>query len=244
MIGFLFTLTLRQQAARKSTLLLLGLALLPVLLALLFRLTDNEEDPQTWTSEALYAGLIVTVVLPITALMFGTSVIGDELEDGTAVYLMTKPLPRWEILLPKLIAAWLLTSAILVVSTALSGLIAIDDGSRDIVYGAVLAIVLGSLVYTALFVMLSVLSTHALIIGLVYVFLWEGALAGLFEGVRYLSVRHYTLGVADWASGQIPDTFDAYVNGGTALLLMAIVTVAAAAIGNRRLQRAEIRERP
>ena len=90
MIGFLLGLTLRQQLWRKSTLLLLGLALLPVLVALLFRLTDNDEDPQTWTSEALYSGLIITVVLPLTALMFGTSVIGDELEDGTArlVHLM------------------------------------------------------------------------------------------------------------------------------------------------------------
>jgi ABC-2 type transport system permease protein len=229
---------------RKSTLLLLGLALLPVLLALLFRLTDNDDDPRTWTSEVLYRGLIITAVLPLTALMFGTSVIGDELEDGTAVYLMTKPLPRWEILLPKLVAAWLLTSAFLVVSTLVSGLIAIDSGGREVVYGAAIAMVLGSLVYTALFVMLSVLSTHALIIGLIYVFIWEGALAGLFEGVRYLSVRHYTLGVADWASGHVPETFDAYVNGGTALVLMAIVTVFAAALANRRLQHAEIRERP
>jgi ABC-2 type transport system permease protein len=157
---------------------------------------------------------------------------------------MTKPLPRWEILLPKLVAAWLLTSAFLVVSTLVSGLIAIDSGGREVVYGAAIAMVLGSLVYTALFVMLSVLSTHALIIGLIYVFIWEGALAGLFEGVRYLSVRHYTLGVADWASGHVPETFDAYVNGGTALVLMAIVTVFAAALANRRLQHAEIRERP
>ena len=244
MIGFLLSLTLRQQVLRRSTLLLIGLALLPVLLALLFRLTDTDDDPQTWTSEVLYRGLIITAVLPLTALMFGTSVLGDELEDGTAIYLLTKPVPRWEILLPKLIAPWLLTSAIIVISTVVSGLIAIDSGGQDVVYGAAFAVVLGSLVYTTLFVMLSVLSTHALIIGLIYVFIWEGAVAGLFEGVRYLSVRHYTLGVADWASGRVPETFDAYVGGTTALVLMAIVTAVAAVLANRRLQSAEIREQP
>ena len=244
MIGFLFGLTLRQQVWRKSTLLLIGLALLPVLVALLFRLTDNNDDPQTWASEVLYRGLIITAVLPLTALMFGTSVIGDELEDGTAIYLLTKPIPRWEILLPKLLAPWLLTSAILVASTLVSGLVAIESGGRDVVYGATLSMVLGSLVYTTLFVMLSVVSTHALIIGLVYVFIWEGAVAGLFEGIRYLSVRHYTLGVADWASGRVPETFDAYVGGATALVLMAIVTAAATIFANSRLQQAEIRERP
>jgi ABC-2 type transport system permease protein len=244
MIGFLFSLTLRQQVFRKSTLLLVGLALLPVLVALLFRLTDNTDDPQTWTSDVLYKGLIVTAVLPLTALMFGTSVIGDELEDGTAIYLLTKPIQRWEILLPKLLAPWLLTSVIIVASTVISGFVAIDSGGLDVVYGAAVAMLLGSLVYTTLFVMLSVVSTHALIIGLVYVFLWEGALAGIFEGVRYLSVRHYTLGVAEWASGNIPDTFDAYVGGGTALVLMAIVTAIAAMFAERRLRQAEIRERP
>ena len=244
MIGFLLGLTLRQQVLRKSTLLLIGLAVLPVLVALLFRLTDTNDNPQTWTAEVLYRGLIVTAVLPLTALMFGTSVIGDELEDGTAIYLLTKPIPRWEILLPKLLAPWLLTSVILVVSTVVAGLVAIDSGGRDVVYGAALAMVLGALVYTVLFVMLSIVSTHALIIGLIYVFIWEGAVAGLFEGVRYLSVRHYTLGVADWASGHVPNTFDAYVGGSTALVLMAIATALAAAFANQRLRQAEIRERP
>lgn len=244
MIAFLLRLTLRQQIWRKSTLLLIGLALLPVLIALLFRLTDSDDDPRTWTSEVLYRGLIVTAVLPLTALMFGTSVIGDELEDGTAIYLLTKPIRRWEILLPKLIAPWLLTATILATSTIVSGLLAIESGGREVVYGAAVAMVLGALVYTVLFVMLSVVSTHALIIGLVYVFIWEGAVAGLFEGVRYLSVRHYTLGVADWAAGHVPETFDAYMGGGTALVLMAIVTVLAGMMANRRLQQAEIRERP
>jgi ABC-2 type transport system permease protein len=244
MIGFIFNLTLRQQVLRKSTLLLIGLAALPVLLALLFRLTDTDDAPQTWTAEVLYSGLMITAVLPLTALMFGTSVIGDEMEDGTAVYLLTKPVSRWQILVPKILAPWLLTALILVVSTVVAGWVAIESGARDVIYGASIAVILGALVYTVLFIMLSILSSHALIIGLIYVFIWEGAVAGLFEGVRYLSVRHYTLGVADWASGNIPNTFDAYVGGGSAILLMAVVAALAALYANQRLQMAEIRERP
>ena len=47
----------------------------------------------------LYQGLVVAIVLPLTALLVGTSALGDEFEDGTAVYLLTKPIPRWQILL-------------------------------------------------------------------------------------------------------------------------------------------------
>jgi ABC-2 type transport system permease protein len=244
MIGFLLGLAVRQQLLRKSTLLLLAAGIAPVLLALVFRLTDSDEVPQTWTSEVLYRGLIITAVLPLTALLFGTSVIGDEFEDGTAVYLLTKPVPRWQVLLPKLLAAWLLTAAFLVASAVASGVLAIESGGREVVAGAAGGLLLGSLVYTTLFVMLSIVSTHALIIGSIYVFIWEGAVASLFEGVRYLSVRHCTIGIADWVAGNLPETFDAYVGGTTALLLMAVVTAAAAAFANQRLQRAEIRERP
>ena len=45
--------------------------------------------------------------------------------------------------------------------------------------------------------MLSVVTSRALIAGLIYVFIWEGLVNGLFAGTRLLSVRHYTLGVAD-----------------------------------------------
>jgi ABC-2 type transport system permease protein len=243
-IGFLLGLTLRQQVFRKSTLLLLGLALLPVLVAVVFRLSDATEEPAQWTAASLFKGLLVTAVLPLTALMFGTSVLGDELEDGTAVYLLTKPLPRWEILLPKVIAPWLLTSALVAGSTLLSGLIAIQDADASIVYGAAAAMVFGALAYTVIFVFLSVMTNHALIIGLVYVFIWEGALGALFEGLRYFSVRHYTLGLADSFAGNVPNTFDAYMNGTTALLLALAVSAIAAVLTNYRLERIEIRERP
>lgn len=241
---FLLRLTLRQQAARKSTLLLLLLAGLPVMLALLYRLSDTTSSPQSWTADVLYQGMIVTVVLPLTALMFGTAVIGDDMEDGTAVYLLAKPIPRWQILLPKLVAPWLLTAGFVVASTAASGFIAIDSGSRDVVVGASIAMVLGALAYVVLFVMLSVVTTHSLIAGLCYVFIWEGAIAGLFEGVRFLSIRHYTLGLADSASGNVPGLFDASVGGGTAVLLAVIFIAVTGLIANRRLERAEIRERP
>ena len=35
--------------------------------------------------------------MPLVALIVGTAAIGSEIEDGTAVYLMVKPIPRWKI---------------------------------------------------------------------------------------------------------------------------------------------------
>lgn len=243
MILFLLGLTLRQQAFRRSTLMLIGLALIPVMVAIVYRVSDSTATPDYWTATVLYRRLMITAVLPLTALLYGTSVIGDELEDGTAVYLLTKPLPRWQILVPKLVAAWLLTSSLVAGSTMLSGLVAIEGGRGEVVYGAAVAMAAGALAYTAVFVLLSVITSHALIAGLIYVFIWEGAVSGIFRGVRYFSIRHYTIGLADWLAGKVPDTFNADVGGGTALVLAGAVTLVAVLWAKRRLERVEIRER-
>ena len=40
--------------------------------------------------------------MPLVALILGTAAIGSEIDDGTAVYLMIKPIPRWRIALAKI----------------------------------------------------------------------------------------------------------------------------------------------
>jgi ABC-2 type transport system permease protein len=243
MTSFILSLTLRQLVRRKSTLLLAGLCAIPLLVALVYRISDPELNPERWTAQVLFVGLVVTAVLPLTTLLLGTSVIGDELEDGTAVYLLTKPLPRWQILLPKLAAAWLVSTALVLGATITSGLLAFDGfDEAGVVTGFALAIAVGALAYCAVFVLLSVATNRALVAGLVYVFVWEGAVTAIFEGVRYLSIRHYILGLADLFSDTAPENFEATVAGATALIAITIVTLAAVVVAVRRLAEVEVRE--
>jgi ABC-2 type transport system permease protein len=239
--GFIFTLTLRQLIGRKSSFLFLGLALLPLLIAVILRLSDTTEDPERLAARMLMVNLIVTTVLPLTALFQGTSVLGDELEDGTIVHLLTKPIARWQILLPKIAAAWLVTSGYCVLSTLIAGAIAFH-GVTSLVLGFTVAVLFGSLGYCAFFVLMSLITSRALISGLVYVFIWEGALTGIFQGLRYLSIRHYTLGLAGWIGQIDPNIYDAYVGGVTAAIMLAAVTLVFVLWANRRLQEVEVRE--
>jgi ABC-2 type transport system permease protein len=242
-IGFLFWLTLRQLIGKRSTLALLALAAVPVVLALIFRLSDPDIEPERWTVRVLYLGLVVTTVLSLTALLIGTSVIGDELEDGTASYLLTKPISRWQILVGKLLASWAVTAALVVTSTGVSGLIALQGlGGNGVVLGFSAAMLIASLAYSTAFVLLSVVTSRALIAGLVYAFIWEGAITEIFRGTRYLSIRHQTIGLADWLSDAAPRNLDAYVRGETALVLMAMVIAAGFILAGRRLERIEVRE--
>ena len=75
-------------------------------LAVVYRLGSQDTDQQDWVANTLLDGLVVTTLLPLTALVFGTAALGAEIEDGTAVYLLAKPVPRSRIILGKLLAAW------------------------------------------------------------------------------------------------------------------------------------------
>jgi ABC-2 type transport system permease protein len=241
-IGFIFRLSIRQLVFRRTTLALAGLCAIPLLVAFVFRLSQLEVDPERWTARVLFLGLIVTTVLPLTALLTGTSAIGDEIEDGTAIYLLTKPIERWQILAPKLAAAWLVTTVLLVPAAVVSCLIALDGTDASLLAAVALSLTVGALAYCAIFVLLSVATSRALIAGLVYVFLWEGAVTAIFAGTRYLSIRHYTLGLAGWIGGDRLGQLNAYVGGITALILIILAIAAGALEANRRLQELEVRE--
>ena len=91
-----FMLTLRQFAGRRRSLLMFGLALIPVIVALVYRLGEHL-DQQDWTANVLLDGIVVTSILPLACLILGTSALGSEVEDGTAVYILVKPVRRREI---------------------------------------------------------------------------------------------------------------------------------------------------
>jgi ABC-2 type transport system permease protein len=242
-IGVVFRLTLRQLLGRGRTLMMGLLALLPVVVALVYRLGSQDTDQAEWAATVLFEGLIVTTLLPLAAVVYGTAVIGSEIEDGTAVYLLAKPVSRARIIAAKLAASWLATTVTVLGSGLVAGAIALAGEPQDgILLGFGVALVLGALVYSALFVMLSVVTSRALIIGLVYVFLWEGLVNGLFAGTRLLSIRHYTLGVADFFVDAPAQVFEAKLGAVTALVLMAVVGVGTAWYAVRRLSRFEVGE--
>ena len=144
-------LTVRQLAGRGRTLLMLALAFVPVILAIIFRFAGDEADRQEFVAEVLYAAVVVTLVLPLTALVYGTAVLGAEIEDGTAVYIFAKPIARAKIVISKLLAAWLATVATVATSGLLAGIIVLAGTAEDgILIGFTVGLLCGALAYSAL----------------------------------------------------------------------------------------------
>jgi ABC-2 type transport system permease protein len=226
--------TLRGLLGRRRTILLVLLSGLPVLIALLIRASGGRPD-----ADRVLDTLVVRLVMPLTALILGTSAIGSEIDDGTAVYLMVKPIARWRIALAKILVAAGLTAVLVVPSVVLTALL-LGRGAEAMtsVVGFAVACLVGGSAYAAAFVALSVYTSRAFLLGLAYVLIWEGVLAGLLEGTRFMSVRQATLGLAE-ALGV--DVVREPLAPMVSVLVVAVVIAGAFLLASWRLARFEIR---
>lgn len=238
MIATLASLTFRALLNRRRTLLLGLLGALIMVVAVVYRLGAPAAGESLDFTGRLLADFGVAVLLPLVAVIIGTAALGSELDDGTIVYLLAKPVPRSLIVIVKLAVAWAVTALLVALPILVAGVIGADgDPSLGIGYG--LAALLGALEYTAAFLALSLITSRALIVGLAYVVVWEGVVAGLFAGTRIVSVRQHALAMADALVGEggVP----AELAFETAMLVGAVVTVGAIVLAIRRLSLVELR---
>lgn len=242
-------LTIGQIIGQRRTWVMLLFAAVPILIAIIFRIAaDSDEDPLQFYAEGMQ-GIVIWLILPLTALVFGTAALGQELEDGTAVYLLGKPIPRWRIVVEKAAAAWIVTSAVLAVSVVGTGLILLwGEPEYRAIPAFAAAITLGTLAYVTLFVCLSIIYSRALIIGLVYVFVWEAIISQIIQNARYFSIREFTLGIADPLADVLtteatPAAIDVPLGAVESLVLLAAVVAATTLYASYRLGSFQIGER-
>ncbi|HEX9064331.1 MAG TPA: ABC transporter permease subunit, partial [Streptosporangiaceae bacterium] len=173
-----------------------------------------------------------SVVLPLTALIIGTSVLGAEIDDGSIVHLLATPVSRTSVVLSKFAAAVLLTIVFGALPEYLAAGLARGFGG-NLALGLLTGALVASVAYNALFVMLSVLTTRAIAVGLLYLLVWEGLLGNLVGGVRVLSIGQYSVSVAN--SIVRTSALNAHLTTTTAIVMAAAVTVVTLAIAARRL---------
>jgi ABC-2 type transport system permease protein len=184
-------ITARGLFGRRRFLMLLPLPAVLLVLAVTSRALGV--DPGQWGPPVL-VGLGLAVVLPVVALIVGTGVLGAEIDDGTVVHILTKPLPRWQIVLPKLAVATVVSATTVAVPLFVAGVLA-DSVRLGLALAAASAF--GALAYSALFLALSLLTRRPVLLGLVYVLIWEGLLGNFVRGTKVLSIQQWVVAMAD-----------------------------------------------
>jgi ABC-2 type transport system permease protein len=195
-LATLFWLAVRQHC-RPRKLLWLGLLFsLPAAIAVGVRIYQPSDQGKL--EFPLVFLLLPHALVPLAALLFATGMIQDEIEDQTLTYLLVRPLPRWAVYTTKLLATVLVTSLLVGIFTGLT-YAAIDLGSEDFwkqeiplrAVKAALLFGLALVAYCAIFGCLSLFVRRTLIIGLGYIFIFEGVMASFDFVARRLTIMYY-----------------------------------------------------
>jgi ABC-2 type transport system permease protein len=223
-------LTARSLLGGKRVLLLSAMALLLLVLAIVVRVAVGVDHEVT---EEFIGTLAMAALVPLFGLIVGTGVVGPEIDDGSIVYLLSKPIPRPEIALSKLVVAVTATIAFAAVPTLVATLV-LSGTELGLAAGFGVAALVAGVAYSAIFVLLAIVTKHAVVFGLVYALLWEGLVGGFVPGARTLSVQQWAISIGEAVS--MPGAIDAHVGLGTAAVLLVVVTLAATWYAGQRLR--------
>jgi ABC-2 type transport system permease protein len=189
MMGSVYRLTLRQLSGRWRILIMTVLALLPVILALL-SINDDDAGSIAAFESAVLSAVLAGSITPLIVLAIAAAAFANELEDRTLANLTLAPLPRWQIVLPKLLGSVTVAAPFIGASALVTSYIAFLGDPLAVTAVTVSALV-SVVLYAAAFLWLGLVTTQAIGAGLLYIVLWEGFFSGYVAGVRLLSIRHY-----------------------------------------------------
>jgi ABC-2 type transport system permease protein len=242
------TLTRRSLLGRRRTLVLMLLPVALLALCTLARvLAGLDADIRRELDGALAPGLLsafgIAILMPLLSLIAGTGSIGPEIDEGSIVYLLAKPLNRYSIVVTKLAVAIAVVVTFGVVPIAVAGVVLTGELGTITLGYAVGALAAGA-AYTAVFLLLAVVTRNAVVIGLIYALIWESLVGGLVPGAQALSIQQWSLAVVQRVLGDSAERLgvEAAVGFGTGLVLLTVVTIGATGYAGRRLQTLRINE--
>jgi ABC-2 type transport system permease protein len=243
----IFSLTLRALARSRRVLVVVALLAVPVLLVLVYVASEGKSQGEDFVVE-LFVTLVMPILLPLTALIFATSALGGEVEDRTLSYITLRPVSRLTIIVAKLLAATLITTVLVEAALAAAYFLGTQGTGDTQNLGAILlAGLLGCLAYSSGFLLLGLwLPRRGLLVGFLYVLLWEGIFSQLSTGLATFSVRRYVEGALNGnlapsalaASVSASPAVD--VSGTASLIVLTGVLLAGILVATWKLQRMEL----
>ncbi|WP_190141796.1 ABC transporter permease subunit [Streptomyces platensis] len=223
-------LTYRALLGRRRALILFALPALLVLLAVAVRVLAGADDA---TAGGILGGFALGTMVPLIGVIAGTGAIGPEIDDGSVVYLLAKPVPRPTIIFTKLLVAIGVTVAFSALPVLLAGFL-LNGNSQQMAVGYAVAAAVASVAYSALFLLFGTITRHAVVFGLVYALIWEAFVGTLIPGAKTLSIQQWALAVGQKAAAEGALTSDVQLP--LALCLLVGLTGVATWYASRRLK--------
>lgn len=206
------------------------LALLPAGLATLGVAFAQDRVDRLEMSLGLFNDLTLALVLPVLALLVASSLLREEIQNQTIVYLYLKPLARASLVLAPVAASSLVL--LLLMALNLISVSLVFQESRVMIF--LMVGVVAVLAYGTFFTALGLWMRRAVLWGLGYLLLWEGALGNLSRPASFLSVRKYLLGFEQALLGNSSE-----IPMGTALIVLGGIVIGSLGMALWRLRSME-----
>ncbi|MCW2870288.1 MAG: putative integral rane protein [Streptomyces oryziradicis] len=223
-------LTYKGLLGRRRALILFALPLLLIVISAAVRALSGADDS---AATSVLGGFALAAMVPVIGVIAGTGAIGSEIDDGSIVYLLAKPLKRPSIIFTKLLVAIGVSVLFSAVPTFIAGFI-LNGNSQQIAVAFGVAAAVASVAYSALFLLLGVVTRHAVVVGLVYALVWEALIGNLVPGARALSVQQWALSLAQRIAGEGTVSSDVGLTAG--VIGLVAVTVVATWFAGQRLR--------
>ncbi len=216
-----FLLLLRRRKILFLGLLALLPSLLPIAVAALRGPMSQGPTPHGTSGLDLFASIaeygFLGTLVPLGAILLGTALMGDDLEGGTATYLLVRPTPRSGLVIGEFAAYCVVMAGVFLPALALTFLSVVLTAPRTLDVGAGLVLLartsgvvcLAIAGYGALCGFLGALTQRPVIFSAVFVFGWEPLTRVVPGYVDFLTLKKHLLAL--WPSVVMSDRFGGVV---------------------------------
>ena len=232
-----FMLTLRQLSGKWRVAIMTVLAAMPVLFTAL--VVRSSQVPFADEFEVIVLStMLAGSIMPLIIVSIASVAFANEIEDRTLANLTLSPIPRWQIVVPKLGAALAVAAPFTAGSAFLTSYLAFNH-DMTATFAVTASAFVALLMYSSVFVWLGLVTKQAIGVGLLYIVLWEGFFSGYVSGIRFLSIRHYATALMH---GLDPRRFagSEHVALGVAIGVSAAVFTLFVFLSTRRLRRMDV----
>lgn len=237
-----FWLTIRQFRAGNGVKVVAFFAIISIVLDIIY-LSGTSGVVANRFLASTYLELLAPTIIPLATLILATSAFGNEVGDRTLPYLTLKPVSRLRIVLEKYAGVVAIIGLAFVVSLAITwGLLASgsDGATQDMLVSLIVATMSGVLAYGAFFLLVSLVVPRALLIGIIYVLIWESTLARFIPGIKLVSIRHFTQSIFVNSLSDPPINLPDAVQLNSALITLGILVVVSLVLAAWRLRQMDL----
>ncbi len=231
----IFSMTFGQMFWSKKTFFMSMVLLLPVVLAIIFRFSRHSSNDAASIFSIFVLGIFVLFLSILVSLLYGTSIVADEVDNKTITYLLTRSVSKSSIILGKFTAYLLGTSLLLFLSLLITFLLTATAPKMQHsfvsnlgLFGKYLGvIVLALAAYGSIFTFFGASFKHPVIIGLLFAFGWEKITVVVPGLIKKISVICYLLSAlpTDRLPKDISDgLFESTIQPALSIIILLLIT--------------------